>query len=379
MEIVPFLKNEVFSTPKWYEHVDFETYVGEKLGQFVELLDNAKSEDPISDKLTAKREFSKILAQSVSSAIDEYLKGFPHRAFNHIDVALNQEPDLLNAFFPAHIPGDHLPKLYRIRAECEPLISREEIFHLPFQLRHKLKTQRFSISGLPCLYLGGSIYVCWEELGRPDFNGIYISEFSAPATKSFRIVNLSNRPDYIAFMLAKQPELTGKDSFLDVLVSTVILWPLIMACHIKVQHRNGSFKPEYIIPQIVLQWVRQSDAFEGVCYASTHIRQMFDYGPVQWNFVFPSREKHQTGFCPRLAAEFELTEPLSWQVASAVDAAAWRKASEKLAPSWTTQLPQLYHALMKFGPVDGIQCEYRSTVFYEMEYKLSGLPRQTVG
>ena len=48
--------------------------------------------------------------------------------------------------------------------------TKDEMFHIPYDKRHLVGNQRYSLSGLPCLYLGGSSYICWEELGRKDFS-----------------------------------------------------------------------------------------------------------------------------------------------------------------------------------------------------------------
>ena len=48
--------------------------------------------------------------------------------------------------------------------------SKDEMFHIPYEKRNLVGNQRFSLSGLPCLYLGGSSYICWEELGRKDLS-----------------------------------------------------------------------------------------------------------------------------------------------------------------------------------------------------------------
>lgn len=47
---------------------------------------------------------------------------------------------------------------------------KDEMFHIPYEKRNLVGNQRFSLSGLPCLYLGGSSYICWEELGRKDLS-----------------------------------------------------------------------------------------------------------------------------------------------------------------------------------------------------------------
>ena len=52
-----------------------------------------------------------------------------------------------------------LPSIYEVEAK--------ELFHIPISKRGIVKTQRYSIPGYPCLYLGKSIYGCWEEMRRP--------------------------------------------------------------------------------------------------------------------------------------------------------------------------------------------------------------------
>ena len=50
----------------------------------------------------------------------------------------------------------------------DKLIDLVEMFHIKYELRGKVQTQRCSFPGLPCLYLGCSSYVCWLELNRPQ-------------------------------------------------------------------------------------------------------------------------------------------------------------------------------------------------------------------
>ncbi|WP_293880615.1 MULTISPECIES: hypothetical protein [unclassified Sphingobacterium] len=63
--------------------------------------------------------------------------------------------------------------LFRLRVinQNYPL-SKEDLFHIPFDKRSLVSTQRFSISGLPSLYLANSIYVAWEEMKRPSMNEV---------------------------------------------------------------------------------------------------------------------------------------------------------------------------------------------------------------
>lgn len=63
-----------------------------------------------------------------------------------------------------------------------------------------VSTQRFSIPGVPCLYLGTTSYVCWLEMDKP-----HDSEFNVYAT-SFSIKNKERKfkSEYIVSQLIMQ-------------------------------------------------------------------------------------------------------------------------------------------------------------------------------
>ncbi len=81
--------------------------------------------------------------------------------------------------------------LYRVRCSDSELSERKDMFHIPFHLRHLVGTQRYSIAGLPCLYLGTSIYVCWQEMGKPDLNKMYLSRFKCVNSDNVKVINFS--------------------------------------------------------------------------------------------------------------------------------------------------------------------------------------------
>ena len=70
------------------------------------------------------------------------------------------------AFFPN---SNILRGSYWFRARKPDLnkkFVREELFHVPFNLRGKISTDRFSLPGFPCLYLGKSLKCADFETGN---------------------------------------------------------------------------------------------------------------------------------------------------------------------------------------------------------------------
>lgn len=200
---------------------------------------------------------------------------------------------------------------YRMRqSDNEYLFSKEELFHIPFQKRQKTSNQRFSLTGYPCLYLGKSIYVCWEELNRPKFDNANIV-----GLKNIRPVHLLD--------LRMPTDIQNVADFYRI--------PLIIASSVKVQEPNLPFKPEYIISQAILHAIiahnnsnSSPDNLNGIIYYSSTVnsnQRLFDdlelfeniIVPTVNNTKVPNAEKiYQSGFCPVLCNTFEMTNPVSF-------------------------------------------------------------------
>ncbi|MCU0326907.1 MAG: RES domain-containing protein [Spirosomaceae bacterium] len=203
---------------------------------------------------------------------------------------------------------------YRVRvSEEHKILKRKDLFHIPFELRNKVTTQRFSIPGFPCLYLGNSIYICWEELNRPNFHDIQTAKLVS--RKPFNLYNLSYEQYNFA---SKNPDdLSNKE-----ILNLVMAYPIIAACSIKIPQKrsNDPFKPEYIIPQIIMQSLREqvnTDGVLGIVYSST---KMYNVGNqnegIFENYALPTTSKvKERGFCTDLTNLFSMTQVVAgWPV-----------------------------------------------------------------
>ena len=174
------------------------------------------------------------------------------------------------------------------------------MFHIPFELRGKVTTQRYSIPGFPSLYLGKTLYVTWEELNRPRLDNFQAVRLKT--TKSIQFLDLT-------------PSDWGEDNLNNKAYKYLMTWPLVAACSIKVKDYSDSFRPEYIIPQLLLQWIRQNKELDGIKYNSTHIETglLKSTGDL-YNLVLPVKENKDEGYCTHLVNTFEVTETISWQL-----------------------------------------------------------------
>lgn len=265
------------------------------------------------------------LSDNILKSMSEYLNGSISNAYKLLEHSLEKteaKKYLLNSAIPLDsLCNNHTP-LHRVRSSSAPLQTREEMFHIPFSKRHLVEARRYSISGVPCLYLGTSLLVCWQEMGKPDFDKMYISSFYANENASnYKLLNL-------AFTLESLLSFTILDIWTSDLpesehvsrqISNFMIWPLVLACNYPKKHDDGRFNAEYIIPNLLTQWICNNDnnKISGICYKTT---KMLNKGNsnIGLNIVLPPKRKisldDDKEFCAELAKTFLLTKPVAWQV-----------------------------------------------------------------
>ena len=184
------------------------------------------------------------------------------------------------------------------------LYNTEEMFHIPYELRHKIKNQRYSVSGLPCLYLGSSTYICWEEIERPDFQTCnYCALYSRYAINVYDL------------RIPKSIESTDD----------IYRVCLALASSLK-SNSEHDFKLEYVIPQCLLQSIitDPTTAHDGVgiCYYSVHFLYedtslfFIDYNNETivsrfYNVAIPAQHPQAKGVSPLLRNQFYQTTSTS--------------------------------------------------------------------
>jgi hypothetical protein len=202
---------------------------------------------------------------------------------------------------------------YRTRYSSERPLTRKELFHNPFENRGIVATNRYSIPGLPALYLGDSTYVCWEEYNRKDFRNLYFSRFCN--TAPLKVVKIQRLPDLITQLSADD---VSEQKRMTILARYLSLFPLSIACSIRTRSTTDVFKPEYIVPQLLLQYITDQDGKDaaGIMYPSTKVNYDKIQGVPAYNYVFPVKQIQSNGYCSDLANVFALTNPTSTELES---------------------------------------------------------------
>lgn len=196
--------------------------------------------------------------------------------------------------------------LYRARVHNVPKkFTYKDMFHIPFDKRGIVQTQRYSFPGYPCLYVGESAYACWEEMHRVDFDLCMMS----------RVENQK-----VVYLLDMR--MPNKDDFDRKLVATLYLFPLLLSCMVMVSNRDNVFKPEYIVPQLLTEWLithndkpetKRNDSFVyGIRYTSSLKTDEFEFPKSKLDNIalFPIDALGvNSNYCPKLAENFLITDP----------------------------------------------------------------------
>ena len=154
--------------------------------------------------------------------------------------------------------------------------NAEELFHIPITKRQLISNERFSLSGFPTLYLATELPLAWQECGYPD--KYYWSEFRYSNLKEIAGDNNTKSGKICLLALYSPREITrwGRtikyyepELWLTVIRRYLAIYPLVLACSFVNANGGTPFKQEYIIPQMLMQWVyRHKRKCNGISYFS---------------------------------------------------------------------------------------------------------------
>lgn len=190
----------------------------------------------------------------------------------------------------------------RVRNKGIRMFSTKEMFHIPNHLRENVSNQRFSFNGYPCLYMGKSIWTCWEELDEPHLDDICFS-----AIKISKDIHL--------FDLSIPTADSIRDKSIVELISLLVTLPIKIACSIKTRSEKANFKEEYIIPQLLMIELIEHSDYDGYIFTSTKGNPTFGWHEKYLlNAVLPVRGNFDNdGLCVSLKEKMHITEPVCHQ------------------------------------------------------------------
>lgn len=297
-----------------------------------------------------------------------------------------------SGFFPyCSMRREDVPEsLYRFRIAPECECESSALFHIPYSEKARIRRQRFSIEGVPVLYLGESLYSCWKDMGEPSLEESVVSRY----TLTLPEVNEYNEPvdNYLlnlAFDFRMLPLFNGDDEAAHPVYSDtkqiayhLLMRPLVLACSITRESRNGAFNEEHLMSNILLELLHQrhdlpgnvnrqpgSKGIIGIRYYSSHTyyRRFWEpqfrggklraerahfYERAFVNYALVAYPSEDQGSSEQYSAVIrnscELTRPFSWKELAAFTPAQandtvpqdgeWESAEEAVLSRYETTL-----------------------------------------
>lgn len=348
--ILPLINSEVFKIPNQQkEDSYFPEYLESLLQHYIETFNNNLSKSINDEDITLRK--IKALSKVILSSVKTYYQGKIYEASNLFTTNLDQK-SLEDLIFVAEIEKDAV--FYRARINNGKQFKNSDLFHIKYEDRHNVSTNRYSIPGLPALYLGNSTYVCWEEFEKAKLRDLWFVKLENQ--KKIKVILIQRIEDLLEDIKDEDEELKYT-----LLLRYLTTFPLILASTIKVKKTIGNFKPEYIIPQMLFEYIASNKTIDGIQFPSTKIDYNSLVNVEAYNYVFPIKNIAKKGYCSDLSNTFYLTEPTSLDLEEIIHNPPTRATFHGQG----TQIDGRQIELIK-----DVRVQYNNTSFGKLEHKL---------
>lgn len=291
---------------------------------------------------------------AVSNIFEKYENANPKEAQEELDAMMDcLKDDIFIASIDdwVYLPSDNglvwtrmritpRDKFYRVRGVEEKNSDIQnnpnELFHIPLSKKAFTNNERFSIAGFPSLYLSSMLPLAWQECGYPT--KYYYSEFQYEKLCGATNRDKENELKFLAlyspdeiYMWGSTVKYNNFNLWLEVILRYIKQYPLILACSFVNHSGKVSYKQEYIVPQMLMQWVqRNCDKVQGISYFTCVDISMF---PSQWcayNVVIPAQAPYDDKkYSIKLKEDFCWSKPNYFEI-PIIDAVANKDDRESL-------------------------------------------------
>lgn len=225
------------------------------------------------DEYNSTKDYFYKVYESFKKVIKDYQKGDLFGALTQLKLILVDDTGRMKL---SRFTLKTNTPLFRMRGQkAYKLYERKEMFHIPTDKANVVANVRYSINGFPCLYLGASLYVCWEETRRSDID--HVNYVKMMPTKDIEFVTT----------LCPEEFKTEDD---------VIRFFVFALCTKVADNDNDKFQFQYAFPELVLHLfvncMLGTDEAWGIKYVSA---RYFDNDgkissePLFYNYVLPIR------------------------------------------------------------------------------------------
>ena len=198
----------------------------------------------------------------------------------------------------------------------------DELFHIPLSKKALTNNERFSLAGFPSLYLATMLPLAWQESGYPQ--RYYYSEFQyLKLAQRGKNIDFKNEMKLLALYSPQEIYMWGTAEkynrfpvWLEAVRKCLMMYPLVMACAFVNHSGKGAYKQEYIIPQMLMQWVQRNiDSVQGISYFTCVDMKMMPSAYCAYDIVIPALAPYDDKkYSQKLRDEFTWTKPRYFEI-----------------------------------------------------------------
>lgn len=206
-----------------------------------------------------------------------------------------------------------------------------EMLHIPLSKRQYASTGRFSAPGMPCSYLASAKEICWYECEMPPIFQLAEYKVKSATEDKKKLLRLDINPLILRNDLINlhQKGDVDEDSIKKISERIFFVMPLIAMCSVSARKSNYIFIEEYVIPQMLMAWLRNSSSFVGVRYYSYSANELVRCNTGH-NIAIPVRDEIKNGYSSEICALFDFAEDMTSETIDLSDKLQ-RKFSQELA------------------------------------------------
>lgn len=263
-------------------------------------------------KLTDVKEYF----NSIRNIYTTWVKGQNSLAANDLKKILGDKKILKST--------DKLNKLIFFRGrKSGNILTKEELFHIPFNKRYLIQNQRYSVTGQPLLYLGlcplDVVYELRENI--ENLENIYFCSLVHASDEQLSILDVTNEfPDFFTnYNILFNDDMGEIDnSKLDV-ESDFYKFILSQVCSFKRSRwsEKGAFAEEYVIPQLLTEVLR-TNGFGGILFSSTRVdtkkitsKSTFRVNRYRENLALFTKYEETNNYDYKLFNQFIISKPIT--------------------------------------------------------------------
>ena len=284
-----------------------EYYMSDIKKLLLKLENNLKTERKVNQRCLQK---ITQISNTLQVVLQEYVLGQHATAYDLFSEVM-REMDIQTIYEPLKEKC-----LYRARKICgknKNPFTYNSFFHIPFDKRFKVGSQRYSYPGLPCLYMGNTPEVCCNELNCTK-NQVSIAE-----------IDIVNGQEKLILDLTKPLRFLFDCNYGEKQNDDLLKWiPLVFMCSTEISktkianvgEEKIAFRIDYVIPQLLLEYVLDQTVWNekqvlGIKYYSVREKAILDLirgntavANSKINYAIPARTNSESGYCKELQKTF---------------------------------------------------------------------------